>query len=455
LNTENLPPVPPALPPVKRRRIWPWALTAALAAVLTFGLNGRNWSEATTHAPDWAKSALGSSNARAMPWRLDWGQATDPASMTPQDPEHMVRQIYAQLGQGERAQALATASLLASAYPNFQLGQLLYADLLNISIQKPVSLQEVDEANEPSLKKRLNELVLESRRRLHRLSVQDLQGKVPSSLLYLSPQQSHAAVVDASRSRLYWFENRPAPDGRLQLKLVRETYVSVGVNGTNKSFEGDGKTPLGVYFILKQLPGDTLPDLFGVGALTLNYPNAIDLMRKKTGSGIWLHGTPSAQYARAPESTDGCVVLANPVMEELLNLPELRMTPVVMAAQLEWVSSEQTQSTWLEFKPSLDQWLQARNGHNPEALKKHYSARYERDNLTLEHWWPRLAQTTLGHVVSKPLELMSVLQWQDAEQTMVVTLKDPNLKADNPQPYLRTYWQKEANQWKLVFQGPT
>lgn len=437
-------PVSRANPPPKR--LWPWAV----AAVLLTGL-GIGW----VSVPSWQESGSGSPQNQGMTWRLNWEQTPTHTAVSAQDPEHMVRQIYTQLGQGDRAQALETAGTLASRFPNFQLGQLLYADLLNISIQNPVKLTDVVGADEPSLKKRLNELVLESRRRLHRLSVQDLQGKLPASLLYLNPQQSHAAVVDASGSRLYWFENRSTTDGQLRLQLVRETYVSVGINGTDKWQEGDGKTPLGIYFILRGLPGETLPDLFGVGALTLNYPNAIDVMRRKTGSGIWLHGTPSAQYARAPESTDGCVVLANPVMDELLGLPDLRMTPVVIAKQMEWVSSEQAQARWLEFKPTLDRWLQARNGHNPEALKVHYSPRYERDNLDLTHWWPRLAQTTLGHIVSKPLELMSVLQWQDTDHTMVVTMKDPNQRADSPQPYLRTYWQKEDGLWKLVFQGPT
>jgi hypothetical protein len=450
LKLEDPLPLPGAIARPRHKRLWPWALAAALLLGL-----GIAWISGHFGDPGWRDGPMGSTSNRGMPWRLDWGHTPPNPVVTAQDPEHMVRQIYAQLGQGDRAQALETASKLASSFPNFQLGQLLYADLLNISIQNPVALTDVAGADEPSLKKRLNELVLESRRRLYRLSVQDLQGKLPSSLLYLNPQQSHAAVVDASGSRLYWFENRSTADGPLRLQLVRETYVSVGINGTDKWQEGDGKTPVGVYFILRGLPGETLPDLFGVGALTLNYPNAIDLMRRKTGSGIWLHGTPSAQYARAPESTDGCVVLANPVMEELLGLPDLRMTPVVIAQQLEWVSSEQAQAGWKAFKPTLDRWLDARNGHDPEALKKHYSARYERDNLDLTHWWPRLAQTTLGHMAGKPLELISVLQWQDKDHTIVVTLKDPNQKADSPQPYLRTYWQKEEGLWKLVFQGPT
>ena len=52
------------------------------------------------------------------------------------------------------------------------------------------------------------------------------------------------------------------------------------------------------------------------GALPINYPNLLDMQRGKTGSGIWLHGTPPSQFSRAPQASDGCVVLANPDLEQ-------------------------------------------------------------------------------------------------------------------------------------------
>jgi hypothetical protein len=415
----------------------------------TEGLRMKNTLSQVSHS-------LGLPSSPSMHWRLAFNPPAE-GSQTPiaTDPEQSVRQIYAQLGEGERAQALATASMLVERFPNFQLGQLLYADLLNISSANPVVWPAADDDSAPSLRKRLDELILESKRRLQRDSAQSLQGKIPSALAFLSPQQAYVAAVDASKSRLYWFENRSDGDGRLQLHLVKESYISVGINGVGKNKEGDGKTPLGAYFILRNLPGESLPDLFGVGALTLNYPNAVDVMRKKTGSGIWLHGTPSAQYARAPESTDGCVVLSNPEMGRLLQIPELRMTPVIIAEQLEWVNADQAGQTWAAFKPSLDKWLQARNGRDPEALKIHYSQRYEQDGMALAQVWPRLAQTTLGYSQTQPLELVSVLNWKDQDNTMVVTMKDPNQTYPQGAAYLRTYWQKENGQWRLVFQGPT
>jgi len=425
-----------------------------LSAVLWWALD--HTGPKTQKALSELSISMGMPTSPSLSWQLAFEPQTPLATVTPEiGAEPLVRQIYTQLGEGDRAQALATASVLAERFPTFQLGQLLYADLLNISSANPVPWSDVDELNGPSLRKRLDELLLESKRRLPQDSVQNLQGKIPAALVFLNPQQAYVAAVDASKSRLYWFENRSGSDGRLQLHLVKESYISVGINGVGKDKEGDGKTPLGVYFILRHLPGEGLPDLFGEGALTLNYPNALDLMRKKTGSGIWLHGTPSAQYARAPESTDGCVVLSNPEMGRLLQMPDLRMTPVIIAEQLEWVSSNQAGQTWNAFKPVLNQWLQARNGSDPEVLKIHYSPRYYQDGMGLAQVWPRLSQTMLGHNQSQPLELVSALNWKDQDHTMVVTMKDPNQSHPQGTAYLRTYWQKENGQWRLVFQGYT
>jgi hypothetical protein len=437
----------------KSSKSWPlrWALPTLLVAA--FGVTAW-WLSDREHLPASLQKNF-QATPEPMRWKLEFEPGITTDVITAKDPETLVRQIYQHLGDGERAQALATAQSLATQFPNFQLGQLLYADLLNISSHQPVEGVELDAETQPSALRRLEELVLEAKRRMNRTAPQALQGQVPAAVAFLAAQQPYVAAVDASRSRLYWFANRTGEDGRLKLELIKETYISVGVNGVGKLKEGDGKTPIGVYFIQKNLPGATLPDLFGAGALTLNFPNAVDAMRNKTGSGIWLHGTPSAQYSRAPEATDGCVVLANTEMEQLLNLPGWRMTPVVIADKLDWVPANQISYQYGSFKPVLDQWITDRQGADAAKLKTHYSRRFERDALDLDHWWPKLVQGVWGQRKTKPLEVISVLHWNDGEETMVVTMTDPNVKDKRQPVFLRTYWQKEVDGWKLVFEGPT
>lgn len=425
-----------------------WAVPSLL--VIACGVAAWTFSDHRGLAESWQQRFH--TSAPALRWKLEFDPSTPATVIQAQDPETLVRQIYQHLGEGERSQALETARALATQFPNFQLGQLLYADLLNISALQPLQGSDLDMDAQPSAMRRLEELLLEAKRRITRPSPQDLQGQVPASVAFLAAEQPYIAAVDASKSRLYWFANRTGQDGLLKLELIKETYVSVGINGVGKIKEGDGKTPLGVYFVQRKLPGATLPDLFGAGALTLNFPNAVDAMRNKTGSGIWLHGTPSAQYSRAPEATDGCVVMANADMDELLRLPDWRMTPVVIADKLDWIHAGQSSLAYKSFKPTLEIWRSDRLKADIVKLKTYYSPRFERDALDFDHWWPKLAQNVSGQ--RKPLQVVSILHWNDGEDTMVVTMSDQTSHHKGQPLYWRTYWQQEEGQWKLVFEGP-
>jgi len=423
---------------------------------------GANLSRSETHpsaqlSPTAAPSATPNP---VLPWQLAF-EATPPTpQIHSQNPEQMVRQIFAHMVQGERAQALSIASTLSTQLPHFQLGQLLYADLLNISATAPLAWTESDAITPADKEKRLDALRLEFQRRVQRDETPSLQGKIPAALAYLSPQQSHVAAVDISKSRLYWFANRSDLQGNLRLQLVKETYISVGLNGSGKALEGDGKTPLGVYFILNNIPGQNLPDLYGAGALTLNYPNAVDLMRQRTGSGIWLHGTPSDQYTRAPESSDGCVVMSNPDMAQLLELPNLRMTPVLIANQLDWVPETHNDQALELIKTVVEPWMQARRQAQPDLLKPLYSQRFEREGKDLAHWWPQILRTSQTQAKDTKLELISALHWQDDGHQMVVTVKSSLLphvkrsKRGQRTSFWRTYWQKEDAKWRIVYEGP-
>ena len=429
----------------------------ALALVLVGGAwFGGNLSRGETRASadEGNPQPTSTANAAPLPWRLAFEPESPKPWLAPENPEHMVRQIFTLMAQGDRAQALRMATALTAQFPHFQLGQLLYADLLNISASSPMSWAEKKPLTPEAIEERLGPLRLEFQRRLQPEDAPSLQGLIPAALAFLSPRQAYVAAVDVSKSRLYWFENRTEPDGPLRLHLILDTYIAIGMNGSGKALEGDGKTPLGVYFVLKNLPGETLPDLYGAGALTLNYPNALDLMRQKTGSGIWLHGTPSAQYARAPESTDGCVVLSNPDMAQLLQLPNVHMTPVLIANQIDWVPQASDQDARTPVLPEVQAWLQARQSQDPQWLKAHYSTRFVRRGKDLEHWWPQLWRTSQAQAQGGPMDVVSALHWQDEGEQMVVTLRNPASSSARGAQFLRTYWQKEEGQWRVVFEGP-
>jgi hypothetical protein len=211
------------------------------------------------------------------------------ASQTTRDgeAEAALIEVYRRIGQGRLREALAQSDVLVKTHPNFQLAQLVHGDLLSAHRAPITALGDVpaDAARKGAAV--LADLREESMMRLKALREKPPADTVPSQFLQLAPSIRHAVAVDASRSRLYLFENSASGT-----RLVADYYVSVGKLGTDKLNEGDQRTPLGIYFITSHLNPGQLKDFYGAGALPINYPNPLDNRRGKTGSGIWLHGTP-------------------------------------------------------------------------------------------------------------------------------------------------------------------
>lgn len=365
--------------------------------------------------------------------------------------------IYQLIRQGEHRQALQQADQLARDHPNFQLAQLVLGDLLSLQTRPVRTLGDVPDTSAIAAQAQLEALREESRRRIRALTERPPEGYVPRQFLSLAPQSRHAIAIDASRSRLYLFENTTPPDaGSLEaprLRLVGDYYISVGLQGVEKQVEGDKRTPLGVYYITSTLDPERLPDLYGVGALPINYPNALDIQRGKTGSGIWLHGTPSDQFVRAPQASDGCVVLSNQDLEFLLRTVQIRTTPVVIDTQLEWAATESLHQERTDFMTALETWREARSQGDIERLKALYSPRFRQAGKGLDHWWPRI---TAELRQPRPIQLKdtSLLKWQDTEETMVVTFGE--VPAGQSRGVTRRqYWAKEEGRWRIFFEGNT
>lgn len=357
-------------------------------------------------------------------------------------------EVYRFAAQGQNREALTRAESLVHDYPTFLLAQLVYGDLLAARTRPVQTLGDVPSDVAQSAAPALADLRDESQMRLKALRERPPAGSIPSQFLSLSPRNKHAIAVDTSRARLYLFENTTTG-----LSLVADYYISVGKSGTEKTAEGDLRTPLGVYFITSNLDPKTLRDFYGAGALPINYPNVLDTKRGKTGKGIWLHGTPSDQFARPPLSTDGCVVLANPDLDRLIRTVEIRTTPVVIAAHLQWVPAQSMQAEGKPFEDVLQAWRQAKSSGNFSKLLDFYTPDFNSFGKTLDQWSPLLRSevTKLG---GRPIQLkdLSYLHWKDMADTMVVTFGEV---AEGAQigPVKRQYWVRQGDRWKIFFEG--
>jgi murein L,D-transpeptidase YafK len=377
--------------------------------------------------------------------------ATSPAvaaaasALNKPDPEVMLIEVYKALGANDLRRAMAEVDKLVEYFPNFRLGQLIRGDVLLMHTRPVTTLGAVSGPED-----KLKNLREEAKVRLQSLRERPDPDLVPRAVLQLREDQHHVLVVDAKRSRLYVYENRGG-----ELKFVADYYVSQGRLGVNKMKAGDQKTPVGVYYITSRLPGERLPDFYGSGALPINYPNEWDKVNGRSGSGIWLHGTPSDSYSRPPLSSDGCVVLTNPDLYRLSHSVEIGKTPVVISESVEFVNRTKWRNERNFAAKLIDNWRHDLESLVPQRLLANYSSHFKSDRgEDLNTWFAKHQQSLNGvHDMSVNLKDLTFFLYPGRDDMIVSTFTQETTIAKGKSTIRkRQYWAKESGQWKIVYE---
>ncbi|MEY4748637.1 MAG: hypothetical protein RIQ60_851 [Pseudomonadota bacterium] len=364
----------------------------------------------------------------------------------PLSAEARLIEIYGLIGAADARGALAHAESLINDSPNFQLAQLVYGDLL---LAQGMPLDSVGQgAGKLVNGAQLPQLKQEAIKRLHALRAAPPIGTVPSAFVQVAANTRHAVAVDATHSRLYVFENRASG-----LVLASSHYIATGRQGLGKRREGDQRTPLGVYFISGRLDARDLDDFYGVGALPLNYPNEHDRRHGRTGADIWLHGTPAAQHSPLPDSTGGCIVLANDDLRQLWRELTPLNTPVVIARHLDWVTPASLATQKRELLGVLDSWRLARSAGDLQRAMSFYSVDFKLGDASPAES-RRHVERELAHAAARERELheVTVLSWQDEGDRAVVSFTE-NIRGSRKAVMHRQYWNHEQGHWKLYSEG--
>lgn len=340
-------------------------------------------------------------------------------SSTRLSPEEQVLLTIDAIRAGHYQQAQQIIEALLAQTPNYRLAQLLQADLYAMRV---MPLSTIGGASDKATD-RLEDLRQEARVRYNYRKLQEkIQHAWPANLVKFSSQQKYAILVDISASRLFLFSNQQGTPN-----LVTSMYVTIGKLGAAKQQAGDQRTPLGVYFVTGQLSRSYLDkqygeqaDMYGVGAWPISYPNELDRQEKRSGYGIWLHGSPEDTYARAPRASNGCIVLTNQEMQALAAYLEPG-TPVVVTEKTEWLAPAAWLDKQKETQAQAGSWLsqhQETTQTSPEQLS--LFATYGQNSM----------------VVGSFL------------QTRSEPGKPPHKIA------MRAYWKQENQSWQLKWQGP-
>ena len=139
-------------------------------------------------------------------------------------------------------------------------------------------------------------------------------------------------AIDKNSQMFFLFE-RKSP-----LRVVEKLPCTTGLLIGDKLKEGDLRTPEGVYFITSRLDGGLDWEQYGDLAFPLNFPNPVDIIKGKTGHGIWIHGRGNTI---TPYETKGCVALNTPDIRNLDNQLQLGL-PVVIGNRIELEKSPET-----------------------------------------------------------------------------------------------------------------
>jgi murein L,D-transpeptidase YafK len=371
-----------------------------------------------------------------------------PAARQPPAPqvEKALSQVFEAIEQNKFDLALERIEALIAANPNFRLAHLIRGDLL-LARTRPITTFG-NAGNVP--KEKIEDLRAEALSRLHAMRERPAADRLPRNLLQFRPEQTHALVVDSSRSRLYVFEN---DHGRP--RFVSDYYVTLGKRGIDKMREGDQKTPIGVYHVTANLPRNKLADLYGSGAFPINYPNEWDKRRGRNGHGIWLHGTPSDTYARPPRASDGCIVLSNIDLEFLSAELQVGLTPVIIADELQWVDTATQEEERMSLTSAIEAWRMDWESLDTEKYLRHYSARFQSADQNFAQWAGHKRKVNAGKEWVKVGLTGTSMFRNPGKDDFVVVSFEQDYRSSNLSNSMRKrqYWVREGARWKIIYEG--
>lgn len=359
--------------------------------------------------------------------------------------DHLVAAAIQDIRANRPDEALASVDRLIAMRPDFKLAHLIKGDLLRA---KAGALPAFGAAHQARDQAALDGLKDEARARLMRYLDQPDPDKLPKQILQLAAQQKYALLADASRARLYVFENVNG-----EPRLVRDYYVTVGRNGVNKRSEGDLRTPSGVYTITAEMPRSRLTPFYGAGAFPLDYPNEWDAQQGNSGYGIWLHGVPPDTYSRPPKASEGCLVVANPDYREISPYIQPHVTPIVIAERTDWLDRKDWLAARQALLTRLEAWRADWQRLDADRYLDHYTQAFldkagrvwqesKRRNITQKEWIRvSLSDISLFLYPGEDLAVVNFTQTYDSDKHRDLTRK-------------RVYLKQERGQWRIALEKP-
>jgi len=173
--------------------------------------------------------------------------------------------------------------------------------------------------------------------------------------------------------------NKSKSDLLLYIKDSNNSYVLqkdysafTGKIKGDKQREGDLRTPIGVYDLVKKL--SDIDAFYGPLAFVTSYPNIYDKYKGKTGKGIWIHGVPTNK--KRDPFTKGCIALANKNIACLNQILDINKTLLIINKNSNY--KKVSKKTVAKILSQLYAWRYAWKYNNIKDYLNFYSKNFVR-----------------------------------------------------------------------------
>jgi len=357
--------------------------------------------------------------------------------------ELLIKSLY-EIADGNLNNALLTIDTIIEKKPNFKLAHLIKGDIYQAYAEGINAFGGPDNQS----KEKLNDLKEEARQRI-KSHLKTGFSSINSTIRTTLPENLQKIIyIDTSNSRLFIFEK----DG-VMLNKVFDVYASIGKNGSRKNHEGDKKTPIGIYSLEKKIK-QPLSDFYGEGAYPINYPNSLDKLLNKTGHGIWIHGTPKNTYSRPPQSSDGCVVIAN---EDFINFERQinsnNVKVIISDESYEDYFKASHESNHSDFISAFNTWKTNWEAKNFDSYLAFYDSNAQYNFKNFKNWTDtKLKVFENSNAINVFVENFLAIDYPDDKDNLkFVEFKQTyTSNITNNVSIKQQIWRKFNNEWKII-----
>ncbi len=365
--------------------------------------------------------------------------------------ESLLIESLESISNGKLDQAIKTIDELIALAPNFKLAHLIRGDILTAY---SMSINNFGGSAIKINSIKVEEFKKEAQRRIKGYLASIKYNLQPKFNILPDQNDKYLIYVDMDSSRLFVFENSKG-----KYSYLSDYYVSIGRNGYGKRFEGDKKTPFGTYFIQKKIQQE-LTDFYGDGAYPLNYPNEFDRVNKSTGSGIWIHGTSKSTYSRAPEASDGCIVLSNKDLVEIKNVLNTTGTPVILSNlsinNLSLRKEEDIKNDQKRLLSTIKSWKESWKNANYSEYINFYTNNAIYNNANYKKW--ALIKKNVfkrSKNIQISLNNISIYEYPSNQDQLRIVLFDQDYKSNLiiNKTKKKQIWKTENGEWRIIYEG--